>query len=42
MTFNHRMLQMIEWLEMWSMWLIGVSEAQHIFDFTFDSQLLQL
>ena len=36
------MIQMIKWLEMCEMKLIGVSETQYIFDFTFDSQLLQV
>ena len=36
------MFQMIKWLEMCDMGLIGVSETQYIFDFTFDSQLLQV
>ena len=36
------MSQMIKWLEMWEMGLIGVSETQYIFDFTFDSQLQQV
>ena len=34
--------QLIKWLEMWEMGLIGVSETQYTFDFTFDSQLLQV
>ena len=36
------MSQMIKWLEIWEMGLIGVSETQYIFDFTFDSQLQQV
>ena len=36
------MFQMIKWLEMCEMGLIEVSEIQYIFDFTFDSQLLQM
>ena len=33
------MFQIIKWLEMWEMGLIGVSKTQYIFDFTFDSLL---
>ena len=33
------MFQMIKWFKMWEMGLIGVSETQYIFNFTFDSLL---